>query len=118
MGFTGSSPHDPSFRLTECEFMCWVKNDQPLLYISGVNSVFNSSNLCGLGFDIEDLKKGQSLGILLTKGQDFHWFLDNKHKGFGHVPDYPLDRPMWGVVDLFGRCDQVRAEICTGEFGD
>ena len=39
-------------------------------------------------------------------------------KGFAHVPDYPLDTPMWGVVDLYGRCDQVKAEICTGEFGD
>ena len=116
MGFTGSNPHDPSFRLIERVFLCWVKDDQPLLYISRIESVFNGDHLCTLGFDINELTSGQSLGILLTKEQDFHWFVDNKYKGFTHVPDYPLDRPMWGVVDLFGKCDQIKAEICSGEF--
>ena len=75
----------------------------------------NDKTLCKLGFRTEDMTAGQSLGMLLTRQGDLHWFLDDKWRGVAHVDGYPLDKPMWGVADMFGRCDQVTAEILTGK---
>ncbi len=36
-------------------------------------------------------------------------------RGSVRVKDYPLDTPMWGVVDVNTQCKQVKAEICTGK---
>ena len=31
------------------------------------------------------------------------------------MDDYPLDRPLWGLAEVWGKCRQVKAEICSGE---
>ena len=41
--------------------------------------------------------------------------MDGQWRGVVHVDDYPPDEPMWGVVDVYGVCKQVKAEIRTGE---
>ena len=58
---------------------------------------------------------GDSLGMLLTLEKEVHWFVNDVWRGCVRVEDYPLDTPMWGVVDVYGRCKQVKAEICTGK---
>ena len=68
-----------------------------------------------LDFSTDNLTEGQSLGILLTKERDLHWFVDGQWRDVFHVNDCPLDEPMWGMVDLYNHCKQVKAEICTGE---
>ena len=59
--------------------------------------------------------EGDSLGMLLTLEKEVHWFVNDVWRGSVRVEDYPLDTPMWGVVDVWGRCKQVKAEICTGK---
>ena len=59
--------------------------------------------------------EGDSLGMLLTLEKEVHWFVNDMWRGSVRVEDYPLDTPMWGVVDVWGRCKQVKAEICTGK---
>ncbi len=58
---------------------------------------------------------GDSLGMLLTLEKEVHWFMNDVWRGCVRVEDYPLDTPMWGVVDVYGQCKQVKAEICTGK---
>ena len=58
---------------------------------------------------------GDSLGMLLTLEKEVHWFMNDVWRGCVRVEDYPLDTPMWGVVDVYGWCKQVEAEIYTGK---
>ena len=76
---------------------------------------YNDKALCDLDFSTENMTAGQSVGMLLTKQGDLHWFLDDKWRGMVHVDGYPLNKPIWGVADMFRRCEQVTAEILTGE---
>ncbi len=65
---------------------------------------------------MNDFKVGESLGILLTlEKKEVHWFVNDVWRGSARVEDYPLDTPMWGVVDVYALCKQVKAEICTGK---
>ena len=76
---------------------------------------YKDKQLCDLGFRTEEFKVGDSLGMLLTLEKEVHWFVNDVWRGSVRVEDYPLDTPMWGVVDVWGRCKQVKAEICTGK---
>ncbi len=70
-----------------------------------------------LGVNTGDFGVGDSLGMLLTLEKKVHWFVNDVWRGCVRVEDYPLDTPMWGVVDVYGygSCKQVKAEICTGK---
>ena len=74
-----------------------------------------SKELCRLGFNTDALVVGDSLGMLLTLEKEVHWFVNDVWRGSVRVKDYPLDTPMWGVVDVYALCKQVKAEICTGK---
>ena len=54
------------------------------------------------------------MGILVTRARDLHWFVDGVWKGVVPVRDYPKSKSMWGLVVVYGKCTQARAEICTG----
>ena len=91
---------------------------KPMLLIDSIRGstiYYNEKQICSLGFSMADLTKGQSVGVLLTKERELHWFVDGKWRGVVHVDGYPLDEPMWGVMDVCAQCKQARAEICTGE---
>ncbi len=75
---------------------------------------YNDKELCVLRFNTDNFTPGQSVGLLLTREGECHWFRNNMWIGAVCVRDFPLDQPMWGVVDVFGQCEQVRADICTG----
>ena len=110
MGLTGETSGLPQLQCVSP-----YQNYEHLLYIDDDDVWYKGEELCKLDFNTWQLKVGQSLGILLTRERDLHWFVDNKWRGMVHVDDYPLDRPLWGVADVFGRCTQVKAEICNGE---
>ena len=116
MQLIGLTRENPKIsKLLQSKTISDYKNDECLLHIDWVKVMFSSKELCQLDFGTWDLHVGQSLGILLTRERDLHWCVDDKWRGVIHVDDYPLDRPMWGVADVFGRCVQVKAEICSGE---
>ena len=85
MGFTGSNPHNPSFRLTELDYIRWVEGDQALLCISGDQSTFNGDHLCRLGFDTEDLTASRWVYFSLKSKISTGLWVANKHKGFAHA---------------------------------
>ncbi len=74
-----------------------------------------SKELCRLGFNTDALVVGDSLGMLLTLEKEVHWLVNDVWIRSARVKDYPLDTPMWGVVDVYALCKQVKAEICTGK---
>ena len=113
VSLTGENPETSG--LPQSEYISHYKNDEHLLYIYGNSVWYKGKKLCKLDFNTSDMNVDQSLGILLTRERDLHWFVDDKWRGMVHVDDYPLDRPLWGVTDVFARCKQVKADICSGE---
>ncbi len=113
VGFTGEDPTNST--LTECQSLRWQRDDKDMLHTLFNALRYNDKELCELGFDTKEFTPGQSLGLLLTRDRECHWFLDDEWRGSVHVRDFPLDQPMWGVVDVYARCEQVRADICTGK---
>ena len=113
VGLTGENPETSG--LPQSHYTPDNENDEHLFLINSDSVWYKCKELCKLDFSTSDLNVGQSLGILLTREREFHWFVDNKWRGMVHVDDYPLDRPMWGVADVYARCKQVKADICSGE---
>ena len=114
IGLTGENPEASA--LLQSPYISQSMNDKQLFYIGGEDVFYKGNKLSKLiDFNTWQLKVGQSLGILLTRERDIHWFVDNKWIGMVHVNDYPLDRPMWGVANVYGTCKQVKADICSGE---
>ena len=113
MGLTGENPE--TSELPQSPDISQYENDEHLLCIYGDSVWYKGKTLCELDFNAWNLNVSQSLGILLTRERDLHWFVDDKWRGTVHVNDYPLDRPLWGVADVYGSCTQVKADICSGE---
>ena len=113
MGLTGENPE--TSELPQSPDISQYENVEHLLYINSNIVWYKGKELCKLDFSTEDLNVGRSIGILLTRERDLHWFVNDKWRGMVHVDDYPLDRPLWGVAEVWGRCKQVKADICSGE---
>ncbi len=99
--------------MTQYEDLKWKEKNEHL-----PSTLINSTDLYykdDLSFNTCDLGKGDSLGMLLTLEKEVHWFMNGVWRGSVRVEDYPLDIPIWGVVDVYGLCKQVKAEICTGK---
>ena len=62
-----------------------------------------------------DLRAGQSVGLLLTKDGDVHLFVDGKRREIVWS-GLPTDQPLWGVVDIWANCVQIKADILCGKW--
>ncbi len=118
IGFTGENPEDST--LTQLRILEWERKHKHLLCT--VNTPINTQalyykdkELRELGFNTEDFGVGDSLGMLLALEKEVHWFVNDVWRGCVRVEDYPLDTPMWGVLNVYAQCKQVKAEICTGK---
>ena len=61
-----------------------------------------------------DLTPGQSVGLLVTSSGQLHLFLDGEHRR-EIATGLPVDTPLWGVADVYGKCTKIRSEIMSGE---
>ncbi len=113
VGFTGEDPANSS--LMKRSSLAWKKQDKDMLHTSSTIFHYNDKELGELGFNTSNLQAEQWLGLLLTSEGECYWFLDGEQKGSVPVREFPLDQPMWGVVNIYGQCEQVKAEIYTGK---
>ena len=60
------------------------------------------------------LTPGQSVGVAVTPKGELHIFMNGKHLG-QIANDIPVDTPIWGVADIYGRCIKIKSEILSGE---
>ena len=68
-----------------------------------------------VSINLEDLHVGQSVGLLVTKDGDLHLFVDGKHREMVWS-GLPTDQPLWGVADVYGKCDKIKADILCGKW--
>ena len=65
---------------------------------------------------LHDLTRGQTVGLLVTTNGQLHLFLDGRHRK-EIATGLPVDTPLWGAADVFGRCTKIKSEILSGESG-
>ena len=99
---------------TQLQYLDRQEEHKHLLCTRATSLHYKDKKLCALGFDTHDFGEGDSLGMLLTLENEVHWFVNDVWRGSVRVN---LLTPMWGAVDVYGRCKQVKAEICTGKLG-
>ena len=62
------------------------------------------------------LTSGQTVGLLVTTNGQLHLFLDGRHRK-EITTGLPVDTPLWGAADVYGRCIEIKSEILSGESG-
>ena len=65
---------------------------------------------------LNDLTRGQKVGLLVTTNGQLHLFLDGQHcKEI--ATGLPVDTPLWGTADVYHSCTKIKSEILRGESG-
>ena len=79
------------------------------------STVFHYGNKRQLhfSFSTERLKEGGSLGCCITRDGDLEIYINgNKKVGWHNVP---VDKPLWGVVEIYGKARTIQSEFYCGE---
>ena len=63
---------------------------------------------------LDDLSIQQSVGVQISSNGQFHLFINGKHVDCV-ATGLPVNKPLWGVVAVYGRCTKIESEILSGE---
>ena len=63
---------------------------------------------------LNDLSIRQSVGLQISTNGQLHLFIDGKHMDCV-ATDLPVNKPLWGAVDVCGRCTKIKSEMLSGE---
>ena len=58
----------------------------------------------------KDLKDINTIGVVVTEKGDLHLLINSNDVGV-IWKDLPTDKPLWGIVDVYGQLKKVRAEF-------
>ena len=61
-----------------------------------------------------DLVKGISLGCCITRGGDLEFYINGQKRAVGWH-NVPVDKPLWGVVYMYGNGMTIQSEFYCGE---
>ena len=64
--------------------------------------------------NLNDLKPHQSVGLLMTTAGDLHVYHNGRHTK-KVATNLPVNRHLWGVVDIYGDCIKIKSELLSGE---
>ena len=65
---------------------------------------------------LNDLTRGQTVGLLVTTNGRLHLFLDGQHRN-DIATGLPVDTPLWRAASVYGNCTKIKSEILSGESG-
>ena len=65
---------------------------------------------------LDDLTRGQTVGLLVTTNGQLHLFLNGRHLK-EIATGLPVDTPLWGAASVLGDCTKIKSEILSGESG-
>ena len=66
---------------------------------------------------LNDLTRGQTVGLLVTTNGQLHLFLDGVRHRKEIATGLPVDTPLWGAASVNGKCTKIKSEILSGESG-
>ena len=65
-------------------------------------------------FDLYDLKIGDTIGCSIHEDGTLHYYVNGKDRGIGWN-DLPINRKMYGIVDVYGRFTKIRSLLHNGK---
>ena len=78
------------------------------------SKIYHDGNKQKLSISTFNLIPGNSLGCCITRGGDFEICINGQKKTVGWH-NVPVDRPLWGVVDMIGNTTTIQSEFYRGE---
>ena len=78
------------------------------------NKIYHNGQNKVISIDIENLRVGQSVGLLATRDGDLHVFVDGKHRETVWS-GLPTDQPLWGAADVWAQCAKIKVDILCGK---
>ena len=77
-------------------------------------TVFHGGNEQQLSRESLKFKKGDSLGCSITRGGDLEIYINGQKRAVGWR-NVPVDKSLWGVVDMYGDCVTIQSEFYCGK---
>lgn len=84
-------------------------------WILSASTVHHNGQERRVDFNLESLRVGQSVGCLINKEGELHYFVDGKDQGVAWT-GVPIDRPMWGFADIYGLARKIKSEFLCGKW--
>ena len=78
------------------------------------NSVYHDERKQELSISTIDLVPGNSIGCCITRGGDLEIYINGQKRAVGWR-NVPVDKPLWGVVDMIVKAMTIQSEFCCGE---
>ena len=78
------------------------------------NIVYHDRNDQILSISTFDLVKGNSIGCCITRGGDLEIYINGQKRAVGWH-NVPVDKPLWGVVCMYGKDRTIQSEFYSGE---
>ena len=63
---------------------------------------------------LNNLSIHQSVGVQISTNGQFHLFIDGKHMDCV-ATGLPVNKPLWGAVDVRYNCTKIKSEMLSGE---
>ena len=60
------------------------------------------------------LSRGDTVGLLITSTGSLHVYIGGRHVACV-ATGLPVNKPMWGVADVYGRCSKIKSEMLSGK---
>ena len=89
-----------------------VRNEDSWLF--WYNKVRHDGQELCLNISTEDLKEGDSIGCCITIDGDWDIYFNGKKRAVAWR-NVPTGKPLWGVVDLWGKAKSIQSEFYCGE---
>ena len=109
VGVTATLPHSvPSYLpITVAGSDAWYYYDNRLYHNQSYTEFPNIPSLHNLSIQ-------QNIGVQISSNGQLHLFIDGKHMDCV-ATDLPVNKPLWGAVDVSCRCTEIKSEMLSGE---
>ena len=78
------------------------------------STVFHDGNEQKLSISTSSVIEGNSLGCCITRGGDLEFYINRQKRTVGWR-NVPMDKPLWGVVYMYGKAVTIQSEFHCGE---
>ena len=108
LGLTTLCPD--GIEVVRCAFSLMGKPNYWLLSYATISSPGSPGKDGNYHYNMGSLGVGQSVGCMVNKKGDLHYFVDGKDQGLA-CSGLPTDQPLWGFVDIYGQALKIRSEF-------
>ena len=78
------------------------------------NAVYHNGRKQKLSISTFGLVEDDSIGCCITRGGDLELYINGQERAVGWH-NVPVDKPLWGVVDMYGQGRTIQSEFYCGE---